>query len=118
MMAKMIRCFCGSWCFGSINNFTNPFRWSFAEVRIGRVNGEFICNPTQQQVNESDIELIVAGTADSIMMVEGESNEISEDDLLNALKLAHYEIKKIIQLQIELREAAGKAKWEIKATDN
>ena len=62
-----------------------PFDGPIAEVRIGRVNGEFVCNPTQLQVNESDIELVVAGTADSIMMVEGESHEVSEDDLLNAL---------------------------------
>ena len=90
-----------------------PFDGPIAEVRIGRVNGEFICNPTQRQVSESDIELVVAGTADSIMMVEGESHEVSEDDLLNALKLAQSEIKKIVQVQNELREAVGKTKWEV-----
>src|ERR1035437_3393589 len=90
-----------------------PFDGPIAEVRIGRVNGEFICNPTQKQVSESDIELVVAGTADSIMMVEGESHEVSEDDLLNALKLAQSEIKKIVQLQNELRKAVGKVKWEV-----
>jgi polyribonucleotide nucleotidyltransferase len=92
-----------------------PFDGPIAEVRIGRVNGEFICNPTQQQVKESDIELVVAGTTDSIMMVEGESHEVSEDDLLNALKLAQSEIKKIVQLQNELKEVAGKPKWEVAA---
>jgi polyribonucleotide nucleotidyltransferase len=92
-----------------------PFEGPIAEVRIGRVNGEFICNPTQLQVKESDIELVVAGTADSIMMVEGESHEVSEEDLLNALKLAQSEIKKIVQLQNELREAVGKTKWEVSA---
>ena len=92
-----------------------PFDGPVAEVRIGRVNGEFICNPTQQQVAESDIELVVAGTSDSIMMVEGESHEVSEEDLLNALKLAQSEIKKIVQVQNELREAVGKAKWEVAA---
>jgi polyribonucleotide nucleotidyltransferase len=90
-----------------------PFDGPVAEVRIGRLNGEFICNPTQQQVTESDIELVVAGTADSIMMVEGESHEVSEDDLLNALKLAQSEIKKIVQLQLELKSEAGKTKWEV-----
>ena len=92
-----------------------PFDGPIAEVRIGRVNGEYICNPTQKQVTESDIELVVAGTADSIMMVEGESHEVSEEDLLNALKLAQSEIKKIVQLQNDLREAVGKAKWEVPA---
>ncbi|HSD62991.1 MAG TPA: hypothetical protein VLB50_04305, partial [Ignavibacteriaceae bacterium] len=55
-----------------------PFNGPISEVRVGRVNGEFIVNPTHQQLKESDIELVVAGTADSIMMVEGESKEISE----------------------------------------
>jgi len=92
-----------------------PFDGPIAEVRIGRVNGEFICNPTQQQVAVSDIELVVAGTADSIMMVEGESHEVSEEDLLNALKLAQTEIKKIVKVQNELKEAVGKTKWEVSA---
>jgi len=94
-----------------------PFDGPTAEVRVGKINNQFILNPTLQQLKESDIELVVAGTADSIMMVEGESKEISEDDLLNALKFAHNEIKKLIQLQVELREEAGKAKKEIKATE-
>ncbi|MGD1005697.1 MAG: polyribonucleotide nucleotidyltransferase [Ignavibacteriaceae bacterium] len=94
-----------------------PFDGPTAEIRVGKINNQFIINPTLQQLKESDIELVVAGTADSIMMVEGESKEISEDDLLNALKFAHNEIKKLIQLQVELREEAGKAKKEIKATE-
>jgi polyribonucleotide nucleotidyltransferase len=90
-----------------------PFNGPISEVRVGRINGEFIINPTHQQLKESDIELVVAGTADSIMMVEGESKEISETDLLNALKFAQGEIKKLVDLQNELREAAGKTKREI-----
>lgn len=90
-----------------------PFDGPAAEVRVGRVNGEFIINPTMQQLKESDMELVVAGSSDSIMMVEGESKEISETDLLNALKFAHEEIKKLIQIQIELRAEAGKPKKEI-----
>ncbi len=85
-----------------------PFEGPMAEVRVGRVNGEFIVNPTHQQLKESDIELVVGGTADSIMMVEGESKEISEAELLDALKFAQQEIAKIVQLQNELREAVGK----------
>ena len=92
-----------------------PFLEPIGEVRVGRVNGEFIINPTFQEVEESDIELVVAGTETSIMMVEGESKEVSESDLLNALKFAHQEIKKIIEVQKELREACGKAKMEVVA---
>ena len=89
-----------------------PFDGPMAEVRVGRINGEFIVNPTIQQLKESDIELVVAGTDDSIMMVEGESKEISEVDLLSALKFAQGEIKKLVKLQLELKEEAGKAKRE------
>jgi polyribonucleotide nucleotidyltransferase len=90
-----------------------PFNGPISEVRVGRINGEFIAYPTHQQLKESDIELVVAGTADSIMMVEGESKEVSETDLLNALKFAHGEIKKIIDLQNALREAVGKPKRQV-----
>ncbi|MBI9071717.1 MAG: polyribonucleotide nucleotidyltransferase [Melioribacteraceae bacterium] len=90
-----------------------PFLEPIGEVRVGRVNGEFIVNPTFAQVKESDIELTVAGTMDSIMMVEGESEEVSEDALLDALKIAHVEIKKIVQIQNELREECGKPKFDV-----
>ena len=90
-----------------------PFAEPIGEVRVGRVNGELVVNPTHDQINESDLELTIAGTADSIMMVEGEAQEISEAELLDALKFAHAEIKKIVDLQIELREAAGKPKMEV-----
>jgi polyribonucleotide nucleotidyltransferase len=91
-----------------------PFDGPMGEVRIGRVNGELIVNPTHKQIKESDIELIVGGTADSILMVEGESKEVDEDDLLAALKFAQQEIKKLVQLQNELREAVGRQKKEVK----
>lgn len=90
-----------------------PFNGPISEIRVGRINGEFIANPTHPQLKESDIELVVAGTADSIMMVEGESKEISETDLLNALKFAQGEIRKIIDLQNALREAVGKPKRQV-----
>ncbi len=90
-----------------------PFNGPMAEVRIGRANGEWIVNPTHEQVRLSDIELVVAGTSDSIMMVEGESKEVSEQDLLDALKFAQGEIKKIVELQNQLRSEAGKPKWEV-----
>ncbi len=87
-----------------------PFLGPIAEVRVGRVEGVFIVNPTHQQNLLSDLELVVAGTEDSIMMVEGESKELGEEVLLEALKFAHEEIKKIVQLQNELVAACGKAK--------
>ena len=94
-----------------------PFDGPIAEVRVGRIEGNFIVNPTHEELIKSDMELVVAGTHDSIMMVEGESKEISEQDLLNALKFAHQEIKKLVQLQVELRNETGKSKWEIKAKE-
>ncbi len=90
-----------------------PFLEPLGQVRVGRVNGEFIINPTNEQEKESDLELIVAGTESSIMMVEGEGHEVSEADILAALKFAHVEILKIIDLQKELVEACGKAKMVV-----
>lgn len=90
-----------------------PFGGPYSEVSIGRINGEFIVNPTVSQLLESDIEIIVAGTDDAIMMVEGSSKEISEDDFINALEYAHSYIKKLNALQFQLKELVGKAKQEI-----
>lgn len=87
-----------------------PMLEPIGEVRVGRIDGQFIINPTHQQIEKSDIELVVAGTADSIMMVEGESKEVSEQDLIEALKFAHVEIKKIVEMQNELRAEYGKEK--------
>lgn len=90
-----------------------PFDGPMAEVRIGRIGGELIVNPTHEQIKLGDIELVVAGTADSIMMVEGESKEVSEQELLDALKFAQLEIKKIVDLQNQLRAEAGITKWVV-----
>jgi len=90
-----------------------PFNGPMGEVRVGRINGELIANPTHEQIKLSDIELVVAGTADSIMMVEGESKEVSEQELLDALKFAQAEIKKIAELQNQFRAEAGKTKWVV-----
>jgi polyribonucleotide nucleotidyltransferase len=92
-----------------------PFDGPMAEVRVGRINGEFIINPTHQQLQQSDLELVVAGTADSIIMVEGESKEVSETDLLDALKFAQVEIGKLVQLQLDLMNEVKKEKMEITA---
>ena len=90
-----------------------PFDGPIAEVRIGRLNGQLILNPTHSEIEQSDLELVVAGTGDSIIMVEGESKEVNEEDLLNALRFAQGEIKKLVDLQLELKKEAGKQKWEV-----
>ena len=90
-----------------------PFLEPVGQVRVGRLNGQFLVNPTMQQIEECDIELVVAGTETSIMMVEGESKEVTEAELLEALKFAHLEIIKIIDLQKELQKECGKAKMEV-----
>jgi polyribonucleotide nucleotidyltransferase len=90
-----------------------PFNGPIAEVRVGWVNGEFITNPTHQQLQGSKLELVVAGTADSIMMVEGEANEADEKVMLDALKYAHAEIKKLVELQLEFVKEISKSKMEL-----
>lgn len=87
-----------------------PFNGPISEVRVARINGQFVVNPTFAQLATADMEIIVAATIDNIMMVEGEMKEVSEDDLLNAMKVAHEEIKKQCQVQLDLMEAVGKTK--------
>lgn len=91
-----------------------PFDGPIGEVRVGRVNGEFVINPTHTQLKESDMDLVVAGSEDSIVMVEGEGKEVSESDLLNAIKFAHENIKAICKIQVELAKECGKTKREYK----
>jgi polyribonucleotide nucleotidyltransferase len=90
-----------------------PFNGPIAEIRIGRVDGAYIVNPTHAQIEAGDLELVVAGTADSIMMVEGEAKNVSEEILLEALQVAQEAIKKIVALQLELLAAVSVAKREI-----
>ena len=85
-----------------------PFEGPISEVRVARVDGEWVINPTFEQIEKADIELMVGATYDNIMMVEGEMNEVSEAELLEALKVAHDEIKKHCVAQIELMKEAGK----------
>lgn len=85
-----------------------PFHGPISEVRVARINGEFVINPTFDQLADADMDIMVAATLDNIMMVEGEMKEVSEDDLLNAMKAAHEAIKVHCQAQIELMEAVGK----------
>ena len=85
-----------------------PFNGPISEVRVARINGEFVVNPTFAQLETADMDIMVAATLDNIMMVEGEMKEVSEDDLLNAMKVAHEAIKVHCQVQLELMEAVGK----------
>lgn len=92
-----------------------PFQGPIAEVRVGRVDGEFVINPTIQQTAESDMNLIVAGKQDALVMVEGEADEISEDVMIDALDEAHVAIRKLCNGQEQLARAFGTAddfKWE------
>ncbi len=84
-----------------------PFEAPISEVRVARVNGEFIINPTFEQVEQADMELMVGATEENIMMVEGEMKEVSELDLLEALKAAHEAIKPMCRLQMELAKELG-----------
>jgi len=85
-----------------------PFNGPISECRVARVDGKFVVNPTFAQLVDADMEIMVAATMDNIMMVEGEMKEVSEDDLLNAMKVAHEAIKVQCQMQLELMEAVGK----------
>jgi polyribonucleotide nucleotidyltransferase len=85
-----------------------PFECAISEARVGRVNGEFIINPTRAQLEESDIDMMIGASADSVMMVEGEMKEISEEEMADAIKFAHEAIKLQIAAQLRLAEAFGK----------
>lgn len=90
-----------------------PFEGPISEVRVARINGEMVINPTFEQLEHADIELMVAATLDNIMMVEGEMKEVSEAEMLEAIKAAHEAIKPQCQAQIELMEAVGKTEKRI-----
>ncbi|MCM2138564.1 polyribonucleotide nucleotidyltransferase [Vagococcus fluvialis] len=90
-----------------------PFNGPIAGVDVGRVNGEYIINPTIEQLELSDIELTVAGTKDAINMVESGAKEVSEEDMLGALLFGHAEIKRLVAFQEEIANEIGKEKMEI-----
>lgn len=85
-----------------------PFGGPISEVRVARIDGEFVINPTFEQLERADIDLMVAATLDNIMMVEGEMEEVQEEEMLEAIKVAHEAIKVQCQAQLELSEAVGK----------
>ncbi len=94
-----------------------PFKGPIGAVRVGQNNGKFTINPGHQEIETSALNLVVAGTADAIMMVEGGARELTEDQMLEALALAHVEIKKIVELQNELVAKVGKPKREVKVME-
>lgn len=87
-----------------------PFDYTISEVRVARINGEYVINPTFQQMADADMDLMVGATKDNIMMVEGEMKEVQEKDLIDALKAAHAAIKPMCELQDELAKELGTGK--------
>ena len=85
-----------------------PFECPISEVRVARVNGEYVVNPTTEQMKHADMDIMVGASAENIMMVEGEMNEVSEQDLLDALKVAMNAIKPMCEMQTELSKELGK----------
>ena len=85
-----------------------PFECPISEVRVARVNGEYVVNPTTEQMKHADMDIMVGASAENIMMVEGEMNEVSEQDLLDALKVAMNAIKPMCEVQVELSKELGK----------
>jgi polyribonucleotide nucleotidyltransferase len=94
-----------------------PFEGPIAGVRVGRINGKFIINPTKSELTQSDLDFIVAGSKDAIVMVEGEAEQVPEADVVEALFFAHKELQAIIAMQEELQKQAGKPKMTWSATE-
>ncbi|CAA9559687.1 MAG: Polyribonucleotide nucleotidyltransferase [uncultured Thermomicrobiales bacterium] len=92
----------------------SPIPWDgpVGAIRMGLIDGEPVLNPTFAQLEQSRLDMVVAGTDDAIMMVEGQSHEVSEDEMLSAIGIAHQNIADIVELQRELQRMAGKEKWE------
>jgi polyribonucleotide nucleotidyltransferase len=92
-----------------------PFMGPIASARVGYKDGEYILNPTDAQVAEGDLDLVVAGTQDAVMMVESEANELSEDVMLGAVMFAHRSLQPVIEAIVKLAEKAAKDPWEMAA---
>jgi polyribonucleotide nucleotidyltransferase len=90
-----------------------PFDGPVGAVRVGMFDGEIVINPSLQDLDDSELDMVVAGTADAIMMVEGEAREIDEETLIRAIEAAHQEIKEIVAIQFDLQDAAGQEKWVV-----
>jgi len=89
-----------------------PFEGPIAGVRVGRVNGEFVANPTLQQMQESDVEIVIAGSKDAVMMVEGEAEFLTESEMLDAIFFGHEALQPLLTAQEELAKLVGNSKRE------
>ncbi|MFQ6091268.1 MAG: polyribonucleotide nucleotidyltransferase, partial [bacterium] len=94
-----------------------PFSSPIGAVRVGLISGNYVVNPTFSQLEESDLDIVVAGTADSILMVEGKAKEVSEHELVQAIRFGHESIERIIELERELIAVCGKPKREVPHTE-
>ena len=94
-----------------------PWAGPIAGVRMGRVNGEFVVNPTKVQLEETDLNIVVAGTKDAILMVEGGAQEVPEETILEVIMAAHEEIKKIVAFQEDVKAKVGKEKRVFESKD-
>ncbi len=92
-----------------------PFTTPVAGVRVNRVDGQYIVNATIEERKQADMDLVIAGTMQGIMMVEGGASEVDEESLVKAIEIAHPEVKKLCQAQLDLREKCGKEKFEFAA---
>ena len=90
-----------------------PWGGPVGAVRVGRLNGEFILNPTYAQIDESDLDLRIAGTSDAILMVESGSDEVDEETMVAALLFGHQAIQAIVETQLQMAKEIGKAKREV-----
>jgi polyribonucleotide nucleotidyltransferase len=91
-----------------------PFEGPIGSVRVGRIDGQYVVNPTLQEIQEeSDFDLVVTGTRDAIVMVEAGAKQVSEAVVIEALRIAHAEIQKLIDIQLELQRLCGKPKWDV-----
>ncbi|MDB4972348.1 MAG: pnp, partial [Myxococcaceae bacterium] len=94
-----------------------PWAGPIAGVRVGRIDGQFVANPTFEQMAQSDCELLIAASRDAIVMVEGEAEEMSEEDMIEALFFGHRAVQDSIELIERMRQAVGKAKWTFQGND-
>ncbi|MDU2570540.1 MAG: polyribonucleotide nucleotidyltransferase, partial [Veillonella sp.] len=94
-----------------------PWNGPIAGVRMGRINGEFVVNPTKEQLEATDLNIVVAGTKDAILMVEGGAQEVPEETILEVIMAAHEEIKKIVAFQEDMKAKVGKEKRVFESKD-
>lgn len=94
-----------------------PFMGPVAAAKVGMIDGEFVLNPTKEQIKSSQLELIVAGTEDAVLMVESEASGLTEKQMLDAVKFGHDKAKEVINLIKEFAKEAGKEKWKIEEKD-